>query len=60
MALLNDPDPEEQFQTVLEQGKQLVAAGFRLGGGGGFGQGAGNAGAGRANQAQGAAQTGGS
>jgi hypothetical protein len=60
MALLNDQDPEEQFKAVLEQGKQLVGAGFRLGGGGGFGQGAGNAGAGRANQAQRAAAMGGS
>ena len=41
MALLNDPDPEEQFQTVLAQGRALVAAGFRLGGGGRPGQGSG-------------------
>jgi hypothetical protein len=61
MALLNDPDPDDQFRTVLEQGKALIDVGFRLGGGGtGFGSGAGRLGAGRANQAQRAAQTGGS
>jgi hypothetical protein len=45
MAMLNDPDPEEQLQAVLAQGAQLVAAGFRLGAGGGFGGGGGSTGA---------------